>query len=250
MMQLTAEDIEAIERATLAAVPPATLEEAHGWLLGLDGGTVGRAHSAVPLRHDLPPDAPVLQAIEERYAAHGLRCVLRLPRGAAFDSLRAAIAPRYSDTSPPVLVKVGAVQAMAQLAGAIAVQVAAVPDAGWASVFLGEGFDPVDGTSRVAILRRSSDSVFASVQADGRVVAVGCACFSHGWVGIHGMRTLAGFRGRGFAAAILQAFAREAKARGIAHAFLQVEEVNTGARALYQRAGFATAWAYSYWRAR
>ncbi|WP_298925146.1 GNAT family N-acetyltransferase [uncultured Ramlibacter sp.] len=250
-MHLPHDDIEAIERATLAAVPPATLEEVHGWLLGLDSGTVGRAHSALPLRHDLPPAASAVQAIEARYAAKGLRCVLRLPHVAAFDSLRAGIAPRYSDTSSPVLVQVGTVQALAQLAGgSAAVQVADVPDAGWASVFLGEGFDPVDGASRVAILRRARDSVFASVQIDGRVVAVGCAGFSQGWVGIHGMRTAPACRGRGCAASILQAFAREAQVRGIARAFLQVEEANTGAQTLYRRAGFSTAWTYSYWRAR
>ena len=51
-MSLAAADIEAIERATLDAVPPEQTAVLDGWLLGLDRGTVGRAHSAVPLTHD------------------------------------------------------------------------------------------------------------------------------------------------------------------------------------------------------
>src|SRR5688572_17123458 len=47
-------DVESIERATLAAMPPSASEEHEGWLLAFDPGTVGRAHSAVPLRHEAP----------------------------------------------------------------------------------------------------------------------------------------------------------------------------------------------------
>src|SRR5687768_2300713 len=69
--------IEAIERATLAAVPPQRLEEWGGWLLALDDGTVGRAHSAVPLRHGAPPE-DVLGTLEARYREAGRRLVLRV----------------------------------------------------------------------------------------------------------------------------------------------------------------------------
>ena len=36
--------------------------------------------------------------------------------------------------------------------------------------------------------------------------------------------------------------------RGLGRVFLQVEESNTAALALYQRAGLTTAWHYHYWR--
>ena len=45
--------IEAIERATLDAMPPQRLERWGDWLLPFDNGTVGRSHSAVPLRHGM-----------------------------------------------------------------------------------------------------------------------------------------------------------------------------------------------------
>ncbi|MBW8722896.1 MAG: GNAT family N-acetyltransferase, partial [Polaromonas sp.] len=49
---MTSSDIETIERATIAAVSPEIVEEFDGWLLPFDSGTVGRARSAVPLRHE------------------------------------------------------------------------------------------------------------------------------------------------------------------------------------------------------
>jgi len=55
---LPSADIEAIERATLAAVAPERIEALSGWLLPLDPGTVGRAHSAVPLHHGAITDCP------------------------------------------------------------------------------------------------------------------------------------------------------------------------------------------------
>jgi ribosomal protein S18 acetylase RimI-like enzyme len=47
---------------------------------------------------------------------------------------------------------------------------------------------------------------------------------------------------------VLVGLAQAAAARGLQRVFLQVEEENTQAIALYQRAGFVTAWRYHYWR--
>jgi hypothetical protein len=63
-------DITNIERATLAAVSPQTVEELPGWLLPFDTSSVGRALSAVPLSHDFEQGGAVLVAnIEARYVA-------------------------------------------------------------------------------------------------------------------------------------------------------------------------------------
>ena len=247
MVDMHTHQIEAIERATLAAVAPATVEELRGWLLGLDPGTVGRAHSAVPLRH-AEPDGEVLAAIELRYAAHGLSPVFRLPLATGFEPLRAALARRAYAPVQPTQVQVGTARAMAQQFSRAGADLAAAPDEAWASVFLGEGFDPVDGANRVRLLSRAKEAVFASVRVNGRVVAAGVGSFSHGWASIHGMRTALGHRSQGLASSILGALAHEAQARDIQQVFLQVDAANTQAQALYRRAGFMTAWTYEYWR--
>lgn len=239
-------DIEGLERATLAAVPPEALEESAGWLLGLDRGTVGRAHSAAPLRH-VPPAAADLAEIEARYAAFGLPACLRVPEVPAFDALRERLRAAAYTGSKPTLVQVARLEAAGTAAPEVEIILAGSPGPQWEEVFLGEGFDPVDGASRLGILRRTRDSVFASVRRGGRTLAVGSACFSHGWCGVHGMRTAPDARRQGLAAAILAAFAGEARSRGLAQWFLQVEQGNIAAQSVYRRLGFETAWAYEYW---
>lgn len=65
MQTMTSSDIEAIERATIAAVSPEAFEELEGWILPFDSGTVSRARSAVPLHHR-PADASMVGRIEAR----------------------------------------------------------------------------------------------------------------------------------------------------------------------------------------
>lgn len=244
---MTSSDIESIERATLAAVSPEAVEEFQGWLLPFDSGTVSRAHSAVPLRH-VPVGEGMIDQIEARYRARGLRAVFRLANEACFDGLRQELARRGYQSGKPVLVQVAPVRAMRAVSAAAPAETADVPDAAWAALFLAEGFDPVDGASRVKALSRARGSVYASVRENGKTVAAGAGAFSHGWSSVHGMRTDQAFRGRGLAGRVLAGIAAVAEQRGIARAFLQVEDVNTPALALYRRAGFETVWSYDYWR--
>jgi GNAT superfamily N-acetyltransferase len=53
-------------------------------------------------------------------------------------------------------------------------------------------------------------------------------------------------RRRGAATAVLHALAAWAAANGCPRSYLQVEEDNPGARALYARAGFTDAYRYHY----
>ena len=85
----------------------------------------------------------------------------------------------------PTLTMTGTTAALAALPATVEVELDASPGHDWSQVFLGEGFDPVDGESRLAILRRAKESVFAAVRADGRIAAVGSAGLAHGWCGIH-----------------------------------------------------------------
>lgn len=240
-------DVAAIEHATLAAVPPQDLQQWDGWLLPLDPGTVGRCHSAVPLRHVAPAPGAMAE-IERRYAAAGLPAVFRLPQLPAFDALCEQLRQAGYRPGKPTLVLAGRSDHVAAMPARCEVALETAAGADWESVFLGEGFDPVDGASRLAILRRGRDSVFASVRRGGRTVAVGAACFSHGWCGIHGMRTLPAERRQGVASSILGALAGAARARGVAQVFLQVEQGNAPARALYERLGFGPCWGYAYWK--
>lgn len=240
-------DVEAIERATLAAVAPEEVLEIDGWLVGLDRGTIRRGASAVPLSHDLPGDPAVIDAIEAAYAQRGLKSAFRIGDTEGLAGVRAELQRRGYGFEQPTLVKTSTVADVLKVTSAEPAEVADAPDEAWAGVFLGEGFDPVDGAYRVAALSRSPGAAYGMVREAGRTVAVGAGSFGHGWVSFHGMRTEAAQRGRGFAGRVLAGLASAAETRGVTRAFLQVEEKNTGARLLYRRAGFSTAWRYFYW---
>jgi len=244
---MTAHDIETLERATVVAVSPQVQEEIAGWLLPFDSGTVGRARSAVPLAH-AAPDAAVIEEIEARYAARNLPVMCRLPHLPAFDAFSKLLRSRGYDAGKPTHVQVAEVASVMKVSAGPFAHTATHPDAAWAAVFVGEGFDPVDGASRVATLSRAPGALFASIREGGETVAAGVGGFSHGWASVHGMRTAQRCRGRGLAGRVLATLAQAAQSRGIERIFLQVEASNAPALALYRSAGFTTAWTYSYWK--
>lgn len=247
-MQLSTTDVESLERATLQAVAPEAVEVLPGWLLPMDRGTVGRAHSAVPLSHETP-DASALNAIVSRYASRGFAPVFRLPDVPAFHAMQRALQKRNFARRQPTLTQVARVaDVLALLGGGSSGELAEAPDAAWTAMFLGAGLDPVDGASRARAFGRAHGVLYASLREDGRTLACGAASFGHGWLGVHGMRTEAAQRGRGLAGRLIGAMADEAERRGIERVFLQVDASNTAALSLYRRLGFATAWPYAYWR--
>ena len=250
-------DVEGIERATLAAVSPDAQLEHGDWLLGFDGGSIWRAKSAAPLAHSALEEAQAAQCIttiEHHYQSRqgcttgpGIQPIFRLADVPCFETVRRQLILRGYTPLKPTWVQVASVQAMLQTSQGEPAEVDLAPDDAWAQLFLGEGFDPVDGASRIRNLARAPANVYASVRDRGSTLAGGAASFSHGWASVHGMRTHAQHRGQGLAGRVLKALALVARERGLDRVFLQVEANNTGAQALYQRAGFATAWVYRYW---
>jgi GNAT superfamily N-acetyltransferase len=238
------EDIERLERDTVAAVGPREVLAIDGWLVPLEAGTIGRAKSAVPLRHDVGPGA--LDEIEATYRDRGLTPAFRVADIPELANVHAELSARGYEPAQPTIFKLGDVTRLAAFSEASA-RILDRPDDAWAAVFLGEGFDPADGAYRVEALSRSPAAAYGAAGDDGATHAVGVISFGHAWAGIHGMRTAPAHRGKGHAGAILAALGREAQARGLIRVFLQVEEANP-ARRIYRRAGFEPAWRYHYWR--
>ena len=248
-MTLSTADIASIERATLTAVAPERVDAIDAWLLPLDTGTVGRAHSAGPL-HPGAHDTALIDTIAQRYRDAGLRPVFRLPDVPAFEPWWPTLPARGFRHEQPTLTQTGALGGLLALSDhADGVTLDTRPDAAWMAMFLGEGLDPVDGASRSKALSRAEGTLFVSLREGGQTLACGAANFTEGWLSMHGLRTAASQRGRGLGGRMIRAMALEAQRRGIERAFLQVDAANAPALALYRRAGMVTAWPYTYWRA-
>jgi len=281
---LAPHNIDSLERATLDAVCPAAQSELPGWLLPFDAADIGRARSAIPLRHqDL--DTSALPAIEQLYRAQGLPPTFRIADTPGLRHWQARLLALGYRQTAPVHVQIASVTDMQAAAhrffetarnGFLHTAMQAIelttpaqtpapaqdgedrraqivllntPAHAWASVYTAPGFDAADGALRVQLLSRSRFARYAYVQNAGVSLAAGTVCISRDWLSVHGMRTLPQAQGQGLGASLLAAFTDLAHQRGITRAFLQVEADNAPALALYRRFGFTTAWTYHYWKA-
>lgn len=246
---LSPDDIAAIERATLDAVCPAEVHEIPGWLLPYDPLPIGRAQSAVPLSHGAL-SLEALHTVQAHYQQCNWPTVFRLPEQVLSPAVTTALQTMGYTPDAPVHVQVAPTRKLLELAASEQVVIQARPTPPWASVYTADGFDPQDGANRVQLLSRSAHAVYAHVEREGQTLAagVGVGVISRGWLSVHGMRTRPNAQGQGLASQILAGLAAHALAKGIERVFLQVEASNTVALGLYQKAGFATAWRYQYWR--
>ncbi|MBS0298266.1 MAG: GNAT family N-acetyltransferase [Proteobacteria bacterium] len=246
---LSAADVEAIERATLAALPPLRLVADDGWLLAENAGAVSRVNSVLPLSAGADPLGKKIERACAFYAAAGLPPAFRVSPWSAPQALASALEAMGFAPNMRTSVMVASAEAVAErLTNATPAEQVAAPDEGWAALFLGPGVDPAEGSARLATLARGQGAVFARRREGEATVAVGAAGVRDGWAGLHGMRTASDHRRRGHASAVVAALVAGARRAGAERLFLQVEAVNAGAIALYERLGFVEAYDYSYWR--
>lgn len=246
-MPLKPDDIASLERATLKAVPPSTIKAWRDWLLPMDQGTVGRARSAVPLRHDRPEPADIAK-IDRLYTQAGLEPWFRVPDMPEWKEVHQALDDRGFLRVKPTHVMTAPLASLLSVPAMAACDLATEPDEAWMAAYLGDGGDTADDAHRARLMSQARGCLYASVRMVDEVQAVGVATLNEGWLGIHGMRTASRARRRGLASGILRAMALMALEHGLQRVFLQVEASNTGAIALYSRFGFTPAWTYAYWR--
>lgn len=89
------------------------------------------------------------------------------------------------------------------------------------------------------------ETIVASIEIDGRMVASGLGIMDRGHVGIYAIYVDASCRRKNFARSICSAILSEAHKKGADHAYLQVVKGNAGAKHLYSSLGFEDL--YTYW---
>lgn len=89
------------------------------------------------------------------------------------------------------------------------------------------------------------ETIVASIEIDGRMVASGLGIMDRGHVGLYAIYVDASCRRKGFARAICSAILSEAQKKGAQNAYLQVVQGNVHAKHLYCSLGFQDL--YTYW---
>ncbi|MEU7930470.1 GNAT family N-acetyltransferase [Micromonospora echinofusca] len=239
----TAAAVVELELAADEAWPAAVRGRLGDWRLRAADGWTGRANSALPVGDPDRPLPAALDAVERWYADLGQPPMVNTPLPLAAP-VGAELDARGWVGRPPVLVQTvplaGLPPAVPEHAGAPPVTLATAPSDDWLTVAAGRKGGLPDAAGHV--LTAVDQVRFAHVYADGALLAIGRGTVTGPgrWLGLSLIEVLPEARRQGLAGRIIRALVDWGAAAGASRAFLQVEQRNTPAVALYRSLGFTT----------
>jgi GNAT superfamily N-acetyltransferase len=243
-------EILQLELLTLAT-SPAVHEELHdGWVLRASGTDTRRANSVTQLEPGALSLAQKIAYCEEWYFRHEQVPTFRLTSALSPPALDRLLEEREYDIVTPSHVMTTRLAPPAT---------SPVPEPSAANIrkrTLAEGIGDLHALkgSDAALAARDiarqqawsePECNLAWFEAD-EPVACGMARVSGTWAGVFNMRTAPAWRGRGLGGRLVQALLQWAAGQGATQAFLQVEQGNAPALALYRRHGFSVRYDYHY----
>ncbi|MFE9688333.1 GNAT family N-acetyltransferase [Micromonospora sp. NPDC005806] len=236
----TAAAVVALELAADEAWPAPVRERLGDWLLRSADGWTGRANSALPVGDPDRPLPAALDAVQRWYAEHGQPALVNTPLPLAAP-VGAELEARGWDARPPVLVQTVPLGALLPgRADLPPVELTTTPSDDWLTVAAGRKGGLPDAARHV--LTAVERIRFAQVHLDGRLLAVGRGTVTGQgrWLGLTLIEVLPEARRQGLAGRVIRSLVDWGVAEGATHAFLQVEQRNTPAVALYRGLGFTT----------
>lgn len=230
--------------------------ELGGWRLQAAAGWTARANSVVPIpvpERPVPerpvPERPLddaLAVVREWYAARGLVARFQVDLADPLDRELERRGWRRRDPEEEVLVQTAPAAALLDAAAGspATVTLHREPSAGWLDCYRRAAEAPA--AARAVLTSPAGAVTFAAVEEDGRVLAVARGVVLHGWLGVAALEVDPDARRRGLGGAVLARLGAHAQEQGASRTYVQVTAANAGARALYERLGFRTAYGYAY----
>ncbi|MFJ5739960.1 GNAT family N-acetyltransferase [Streptomyces microflavus] len=236
---------------TARAWQPVESEPLGEWRLRAAGGFTRRANSALPLGNPGLPLGEAFGRVERWYEERGLPAYIQTATGAegTQETLCAELERHGWRREVTAEVRIAALAPVGDLdADVTAVRLTREPDEAWLSRY--QRFS-TPGPHVLRVLGSGPAVWFATVagEAGGEAPAAIGRCVVDGrWAGFMAVEVAPEHRRRGLATSVMAALARRALDEGASAAWLQVEEDNEGARALYDGMGFAAHHRYHHFR--
>lgn len=242
-------DARRIEEAGLNALQTQRQLFYDGWLVRVSPGKAKRGRSVnAHFGSSLPLDGKI-EHCERVYTARGLPALFRITPFVRPDGLERALDARGYRPFEATLVQaaelVGATLPAREAAGATFVEASVDAFVDAVAALRGLAADQRDAhRERLAHSPLEGRHVLALL--DGEPVAAGKTAREDDLVGVFDVVTAPEARGRGIASALVARLLARARDRGARVAYLQVDEANEPAIAVYRRFGFETVYTYHY----
>jgi N-acetylglutamate synthase len=240
-----AADVIALELAANEAWPAPVQDRLGGWLLRAAGGWTGRANSALPIGDPDRPLEAAIDAVERWYLARGAQPLINTPLplsapvGAALDARGWSARPLTLMQTAPLRSILDATPARAR------VELTRTPTEAWFEIAAGRKGGLPDAARHILTAVRQVR--FAHVYGEGgELLAIGRGALAGEarWLGLALVEVVPEARRGGLAKGVVGALARWGAEAGASRAFLQVEERNAAAVALYSKLAFTTHHSY------
>ncbi|GGV55643.1 GNAT family N-acetyltransferase [Streptomyces pilosus] len=241
---------EELARVSARAWRPVESERLGEWELRAAKAFTRRANSVLPLGDPGVPLDEALTAVRGWYGARGLPAYVQTATGAqgTQELLCAELEARGWVREVTAELWVGPLAPVADLGGEPSeVVLSREADEAWLARYRRKGVSEV----ALRVLSGGPSVWFATVPGDDADVpaAIGRCVVDGRWAGFAAVEVDPARRRQGLATTVMAALARRALDEGASAAWLQVEEDNAGARALYAHMGFAAHHAYHHYRA-
>lgn len=221
-------------------------ERPRGAAAGRQAGFTRRANSVLPLGDPGVPLDEALSAVRQWYGDRGLPAYVQTATGAegTQELLCAELERRGWVREVTAELWTGALAPVADRAEGAGVVLTREADEAWLARYQRKGVSEV----ALKVLGSGPSVWFATVPGAGAPAAIGRCVVDGRWASFAAVEVDPAMRRRGLASTVMAALARRALDEGASAAWLQVEEDNAGARALYAGLGFAAHHTYHHYR--
>jgi GNAT superfamily N-acetyltransferase len=235
---VSSDAVAALELAAARAWPAPISERLGDWWLRSADGFTGRANSALPVGDSGLAPADALGAIVSFYRSLGRRPYIDAPMPLAHPIAEAALALGWTVVSTVLVQTIELPDLIAATPPPAGCDLLDAPSADHlASVAAPRGALP---PAAIHVLTAVDRVTFAEIRDGSALIGRARGTVTDGWLGLFAIETAPAARRRGIAAAMIGSLSRWADDLGAVGAYLQVEDVNKPARALYASLGFTT----------